>query len=153
MNRLLRLAFRAYQLQSRVTRPVSVGVRLILIKQGRVVLVRHSYQSKWHFPGGGIKRYETPVEAAEREAFEEAGAIVLTRPELLGIYSSFGKGTSDHIFTFVCGEFALSQPSDRWEIAEMGLFALDALPDDISGASLRRLRDHASGAGTQSLIW
>jgi len=41
--------------------------------EGCVLLLRTSYRSGWTTPGGAIKRGETPVNAALREAFEEIG--------------------------------------------------------------------------------
>lgn len=45
-----------------------------------LLLVRSSYLNEWNFPGGGIKRGETPDAAARRELAEEIGLIA---PRLL----------------------------------------------------------------------
>jgi hypothetical protein len=46
-----------------------------------LLLVRSSYQVEWNFPGGGVKRGETPGEAARRELSEEIGLVT---PRLSG---------------------------------------------------------------------
>jgi 8-oxo-dGTP pyrophosphatase MutT (NUDIX family) len=50
--------------------------------RGRVFLVKHSYVSGWHLPGGGVEAGETLVEAVARELHEE-GNIEVTEPPML----------------------------------------------------------------------
>jgi 8-oxo-dGTP pyrophosphatase MutT (NUDIX family) len=128
---LLRIAFLLMQAWTWVVRPVSFGVRIILIQDDEVLLVRHTYTSGWHFPGGYINRGETPLEAAAREAREEAGAELLEPPALVDIYSAFEHGKSDHVAVYICRNFRQQRATDRWEIAERKRFALDALPPQI----------------------
>ncbi len=145
MNWLLNWAYRLYALQWRVTRPITLGVRILLIQDHQVLLVRHTYQAEWHFPGGGLKRGETVAEAVRREAREEVGAHLLEPPQLLGLYTAYHSGKSDHIATFVCHDFVLHTPTDRWEIHQCRPFPLDALPADLSPGSARRIRDYLQG--------
>jgi 8-oxo-dGTP pyrophosphatase MutT (NUDIX family) len=129
---LLRIAFLLIEVWAWLVRPVSIGVRMILVQDGEVLLVRHTYTRGWHFPGGYINRGETPMEAAAREAREEAGAELLEPPALVGIYSAFGDGKSDHVAVYICHKFRQILDTDRWEIAERKSFALDALPPQLS---------------------
>lgn len=44
---------------------------------GAVLLVRNSYKKGWGFPGGFLKRGESPFDAAHRETHEEIGVDVV----------------------------------------------------------------------------
>jgi hypothetical protein len=59
----------------------------------------------------------------------------------VGIFSSFNGGKSDHVATYICRKFRLERATDRWEIAECKLFALDALPPQLGDKSRKLLRD------------
>jgi 8-oxo-dGTP pyrophosphatase MutT (NUDIX family) len=139
---MIRLAFRLKAIWSWLVRPIELGVRMILVQDGEVLLVRHTYMPGWHFPGGSIQRGETPLEAAAREAREEVGAELLEPPKFLGIFSSYAGGKSDHVAFYVCCRFRLAHATDRWEIAEREHFALDALPPQLGDRSRKILREH-----------
>lgn len=52
------------------------SARLIYIKDGKIAMIKsHKYQY-FCFPGGGIEKGETPIDALIREAKEEAGLII-----------------------------------------------------------------------------
>jgi 8-oxo-dGTP pyrophosphatase MutT (NUDIX family) len=104
MRKFLNLVFTIYRLRWRITRPVTIGVRLILIQNGQALLVRHTYQPGWYLPGGGVKRNETLEQSARREAAEEAGAI-LGEIRLHGIFTLYYSGKSDHTVVFACEQF------------------------------------------------
>ncbi len=50
------------------------------------VLCKHKERDTLEFPGGHIEAGETPLQAAERELFEESGAVTYTMKEV-GAYS------------------------------------------------------------------
>jgi ADP-ribose pyrophosphatase YjhB (NUDIX family) len=51
-----------------------IEVRCLIIHDGRVLLIRHSYGPEgWSLPGGGARRNESPVAAISREVKEEVG--------------------------------------------------------------------------------
>ena len=50
---------------------------------GAIMLVKHTYISGWHLPGGGVERGELAEIAAERELEEEAGLNARGRLQLV----------------------------------------------------------------------
>jgi ADP-ribose pyrophosphatase YjhB (NUDIX family) len=149
----LRRAYDLYRWRWRILRPVTLGVRMLLVADGQVVLVKHTYQDGWHLPGGALNRGETPEAGALREAREEAGAAVLEPPLLLGVYSSFDTGQSNHVLTYVSRAFRLETPTDRWEIAQRGSFSVRQLPHDTTEGTRRRIKELLAGQGPYSGRW
>ena len=45
------------------------------IYKGMGLFVRHKERETWEIPGGHIEKGETPLKAAERELYEETGAL------------------------------------------------------------------------------
>lgn len=153
MNSLLRLAYHLYRFSWRITRPTVVGVRTLLIQNEQLLLVRHTYQHHWYFPGGAVKWGESLADAAEREAHEEAGITMTGELSLLGLYWSVTEGKSDHIAVFAGTEFTIGEATDRWEIADCDFFPLDDLPSEISPACARRLDEYRQGGGPYVTAW
>jgi 8-oxo-dGTP pyrophosphatase MutT (NUDIX family) len=70
---VLRLGFRFARAWWYLRRPRHEGA-LVAIYVGRaLLLVKSSYRAEWNFPGGSIRRGETPDAAAQREMEEEIG--------------------------------------------------------------------------------
>ena len=126
-----------------VFKPVSVGVRLLMVRDGQVVLVKHVYEPYWYLPGGAVERDETLETAVRREAQEEAGAA-LNDLELLGVFTNYERGKSDHIVVFLSQAFELTCVGDD-EIEYCRIFSLDALPEKISPGSANRIREFLDG--------
>lgn len=145
-NALLHLAYKVYGLRWRITRPVVIGVRIMLVRDGQVIMVRHTYQDRWFFPGGSVKRGETLAEAASREAREEVGAYLRSAPALLGIYLDDRASKSDHVALFVSHDFGLAEATDCWEIEAWSFFPMDALPATRQPGSGHRVRDYQARA-------
>jgi 8-oxo-dGTP pyrophosphatase MutT (NUDIX family) len=143
MNRLHRLGYLSLRAWWWITRPQSAGVRVLLVRDGQVLLVKHTYRPEWHMPGGGVDRGESLEQAARREALEEAGAT-LGNVELLGVYSNFWNRRTDHVAVFVCTRFSVSEEHD-WEIEQLRWFPLDQLPADLSPGTARRLAEYRAG--------
>jgi ADP-ribose pyrophosphatase YjhB (NUDIX family) len=74
--RLLPLGVRLFVVR-RATPSFSVGAICVIERpDGAMLLIRNSYRSGWGFPGGFLKRRETPADAVHREVCEEVGIDV-----------------------------------------------------------------------------
>lgn len=131
---------------------LTLGVRCLCVTDGQVLLVRHGYHPGLHLPGGGVDPGETAMAAAIRELHEETGARSAKAPRLLGLYHNTHYTNRDHVAVYVFEDAVRETvPRRTAEIVESGWFALDALPGDVSPATLRRL---AEWQGAEpSLYW
>jgi 8-oxo-dGTP pyrophosphatase MutT (NUDIX family) len=59
-----------------VRRPSQHGALALIWFEGRVLLVRNSYQPRWSAPGGSVEESENAVDAVVREIAEEIGLQV-----------------------------------------------------------------------------
>lgn len=126
-----------------ITRPIIVGVRVFLVRDGEVLLVRHIYENLWFLPGGGTQRGETIEQAALREAKEEVGAAI-SDLRLFGIYTNLKEYKTDHIVVFHACAFSINGGTSG-EIAEARWFPLAQLPENISPGQRRRIEEFLRG--------
>lgn len=126
-------------------RGMTLGVRAACFDaEGRVFLVRHSYVAGWHLPGGGVERRETVLQALQKEMREEGNLITGDSPRLFHVYFNRRTSKRDHVLFYVCSNVRQSAPKQRdREILEAGFFPLDALPEGVTPATLRRLDEVA----------
>ena len=149
---LRKLAWHGERLRWRLFHPITLGARVIVLRDNEVLLIRHTYRSGWYLPGGGVDKGETLEAAARREAEEEA-AVRVGEVLLLGVYSNFREGKSDHVAIFYSRDFEIREfePNDEIEVREW--FALDALPENISPRTRARLTELAEGAAPRAGEW
>ena len=119
-----RLRLRVLHWSFLVTRPMSLGVRGIVISDDdEVMLVRHGYVSGWHFPGGGVEVGETCVESVTRELEEEACIALEGPPVLHGLFFNTQTSKRDHVAAYVVRNFrVLGERTPDWEIVEARFF-------------------------------
>jgi 8-oxo-dGTP pyrophosphatase MutT (NUDIX family) len=113
------------------------GVKCVLLNDGEVLLVRHTYGDRrtWDFPGGFVRRAEDPPVAARRELGEELG---IDPPELSAV-ATFVIETgrrSDTVFYFHASLPDRVIAPDDVELAEVAWFDPRALP--------RRVGEHVA---------
>ena len=141
----LRLRFepvfrRVFHFYSRFARGMTLGVRAVVLDgKNSVFLVKHSYVSGWHLPGGGVETGETFLDSLTRELREE-GRIELTgEPQLHGLYFNRKISARDHVAVYVVREFIQDRaPEPNREIIACGFFdPADLPPDTTRGTRLR----------------
>ncbi len=124
-----------------------MGVRVLAKdEQNRILLVRHTYISGWHLPGGGVETGETIIEAAEKELREETSQRAVAPLVLKSFHYNRSASPRDHIALLVCDRceaIELFRPNK--EIAEIGFFDLEDLPNDITAGTRRRIEEVFSG--------
>lgn len=108
-----------------------VDVRAVVLREGRVLLVRERADGGWSLPGGWADPGETASEAIAREVREESGFEVrITR--LLAVYERDRQGHPPQpVYAyklFFQGELLGGSARDSNETSGAGFFALDALP-------------------------
>jgi len=130
-------------------KPVTFGVKVMLIRDETVLLVKHSYEGGWHLPGGGVKRGETVTTAVHREAREELG-VTLNAVSLFGVYSNLKQSRSDHIVVFLCLDFFMSGRKDD-EIEAYRFFSFDRLPLESTSGTENRIAEYV-GEGERPLV-
>jgi 8-oxo-dGTP diphosphatase len=109
----------------------------------RYLLARRSDIGWWNLVGGGLEYDETPEEGLAREAREEIGAeIEVVR--LVGVYAKPPK--REVVLTYLCRLTPGSpEPGPSEEVAEVGVFTVDELPEDTLPKHRQRVLDAASG--------
>lgn len=127
---------------------MTLGVRAVVVDDSRrVFLVKHSYVAGWHFPGGGVELGETLRDALARELVEEGNIVLVGVPPLHGMFFHDADSRRDHIAVFVVRDFRQDgPPRPDHEIVAHGFFPLDALPDDTTAATRRRIAEIFDGA-------
>jgi ADP-ribose pyrophosphatase YjhB (NUDIX family) len=152
LSRLRILAARATRplihLYWRMSRGMTLGVRgLVLDGQDRVFLVKHTYVSGWHLPGGGVEPGETVLDALARELKEEGNIELAATPTQFGIYFQPAVSQRDHVVLFVIRKFCQpAPPVPDNEIKAHGFFPRHALPPDTTRATRARIAEVTAGA-------
>lgn len=144
---------RLFHLYFRLTRPMTLGVRGFVYDKtsNAVFLIRHTYVPGWQLPGGGVETGETIVEALERELAEEGNITITAPPRLVSLHFNRRASRRDHVALYLIESFRQTAPklADR-EIAEAGFFPLDALPNQTTPATHRRIAEFLGDAAPSS---
>lgn len=141
MKYLYQIAFQLIKLYWYLFKPITTGVRILMVQNQKVVLVKHTYEAAWYMPGGGLKRGETIEEAVRREVKEEVGGV-LHDLRLVGIFTNFAQVKTDHVVFFISEDFSWEPQPTQAEIEQIDAFPLNQLPPDLSGGTKRRLAEY-----------
>lgn len=147
----IKFAHHILKLVWRVTKPITQGARVLIVKDGAVLLVKHAYQDHYFLPGGMVKKGETFEQAAKRELKEEVG-IELGKLRLFGVYNNFYEYKNDGIVVFLCESYHASQGSDG-EIESFGFFPTTKLPANISSGTKRRIKEYMMNSFPTYGLW
>ena len=117
----------------------------ILINYDSVLLLQYP-QGHWSFPKGHIEELDSDhFSTAQRELLEETGIELPETPQSVhGVFSSFREHKSDHVVVFLVTDWSVGA-SVSPEIAEVGFFAADEVPQGTSAATTRRIKEHMTG--------
>jgi 8-oxo-dGTP pyrophosphatase MutT (NUDIX family) len=145
---------RLMHLYWRFARGLTLGVRgLVLDGTGRVFLVKHSYISGWHFPGGGVEAGETVIAALTRELREEGNIELGGAPLFFGVYFNRRISRRDHVALYVVRSFRqIATPQPNKEIVAHGFFPPDSLPQGTTRATRERIAE-VLGGRVAAEIW
>jgi 8-oxo-dGTP pyrophosphatase MutT (NUDIX family) len=134
---------RVFHLYWRLARGMTLGVRaLVLDGETRVFLVKHSYVSGWHLPGGGVEPGETFRDALARELMEEGQIELAGEPRLHGLFFNGHVSRRDHVAVYVIRQFRQTGlPQPNREIIDCGFFAADALPQGTTEGTRLRIAE------------
>lgn len=115
----------------------------VLDPEGRLLLIKENYdRRRYSFPGGAVKPGVSPLDAVVRETLEETG-VVVGAESVVGIYRLLSGLT---VSLFRCSVLdGVPAIPDTGEIAEVGWFAPDAIPQPTSNILHHALADVVAG--------
>lgn len=132
-----------FHLYWRFVRGMTLGVRAVVLdSENRIFLVKHSYVSGWHLPGGGVETGETFREALQRELAEEGRIELVGEPALLGIYLNSHVSRRDHVAVYLVRQFRQDRlPEPNREIVDCGFYETRALPAETTAGTRLRIAE------------
>lgn len=148
------VGFTRYWLAVFQGRKGSVGVRIIIVDDRKVLLVSHWFAPwAWTLPGGGVDPGEDPDQAAIREVKEETGITIKSIAGEIGSYTGV-MGKSEIVLVYYTGDFEGSlQMVPNFEIMARSWFDMDNLPREISPANRRRVEAYRAGVRGERGRW
>jgi 8-oxo-dGTP pyrophosphatase MutT (NUDIX family) len=136
-----------FHLYWRFARGMTLGVRAVVLdRDNRVFLVKHSYVAGWHLPGGGVEVGESFGDALRRELSEEGRIEVIGNPPLHGVFFNSHVSSRDHVAVYLVRDFRQDRlPEPNREIVACGFFEADALPAETTEGTRLRIAEALEG--------
>lgn len=110
-----------------ITRPKTKGVKIVIVCNDEILLLKTTYGYNYTLPGGGVKRNETLDEAIKRVTLEEAGIKieqVLPLPPFVSNYEY----KNDTVYGFYARVSSKKYILDVLEIDRAEWHKMDNLP-------------------------
>lgn len=129
---------------------MTLGVRAVVLdERNRVFLVKHTYLSGWHLPGGGVEVGETFADALKRELIEEGRIELSAEPLLHGLFYNSHVSRRDHVAVYIVRQFRQDRmPDANHEIVACGFFETTALPAGTTRGTQLRIAEVLEGKPT-----
>lgn len=122
----------------KTTMKAHLGANAIITCQGKLLLEKRRDSDTWGLVGGGVKNYESEVQAIAREVYEELGLrIPKERFQKLGVYGEPGRIAAyrdGSVWRMVIVVFGL-------ELPEMPKLSISAESKELRFFSPEELRD------------
>lgn len=84
--------YRGHPNPPKTTMPAHLGANAIITHNGKLLLEKRRDSDTWGLVGGGVKKYETEVQAIAREVYEELGLrIPKEKFKKLAVYGEPGR--------------------------------------------------------------
>ena len=148
-----RSAHRIRRLYWKISKIKTHGVRIIFIRDDKVLLIQHWYNNLWVFPGGRIKKNQSIVEAAMAEAGEEVHIVDIVFDRRLGTYQNKTHGKDDVVTILVAESWREAEGHSLLEIKRTRWVPLSDLPKGISEATKKRLDECLAGQVNIEGLW
>ena len=143
-----RLAFAAFGIWRAVNHRLigilggrTLGVRMVVTRNGAVCLIRHSYGDRcaWMLPGGAVDWREPPEIAAARETAEEVGITDLRHIRIVDAYRHRLNWGEDIVIVYAA-ETEEEGMANSAEIAEIRWADPDQLPEATTARTRRAIQ-------------
>ena len=121
------------------------GALVIISWEGKMLLIKNTYGSRyWTFPGGTMRRGESSEDAAKREVHEEVGILL---KEIKLISSLRGKHGTVHVFTG--DSFGGKLILDRGEVLDAKWIVPDQIKEnelsDVGAVAFKNFKSYKIG--------
>jgi 8-oxo-dGTP pyrophosphatase MutT (NUDIX family) len=142
MRQGYRVAYRVLWALSFVRKPRGRGVKALLVNDGEVLLLMHTYGPReWELPGGGSRRREDLHDTLRRELREELG-IEVDVATAIGTFGGPGRFSGIGVSYFRVELDDRDVLPDPIEIAQVAWFDPAAPPRPLGGHATRALSRH-----------